>query len=87
MISETAASSWDKAYFSEAAEFLFNKNAWKSLAGTSCSPADAVNSTGITATKSISRDETAENTHTAADWYVTKTNGVTPGLPNSPYSP
>jgi hypothetical protein len=84
MIAEVSASSWDKAYLSEAAEFLFKQGAWKSSVGTICSPADAVDSSGIktSTTKSISRDETAENTHTAADWYIA--DGVSPGLSNKP---
>jgi len=82
MISENSSSLWNKSYLNTAADFLFSKGAWKSPAGTVCSPADAVNSSGTTATRSISRYETAENTHTKADWYVTATSGATPGLPN-----
>jgi hypothetical protein len=83
MIAETPSPSWNKDFFTKAAEFLFSKGAWKSPAGTVCSPADAVDSSGIKTaiTRSISRDETA-NTHTKAGWYVTKTSGATPGLPN-----
>jgi hypothetical protein len=87
MLAESPALLWDKTYFSDAAEFLFSQGAWKSATGTVCGPVDAVNSSGITSTKSISRDETAENTHTAADWYVTATSGTTPGLPNNPKRP
>jgi hypothetical protein len=82
MIAETPSPSWNKPYFAEVAEFLFSRNAWKSPAGTVCSPEDAVNSSGTTATKSISRDEAVENNYTKAGWYVTKTSGATPGLPN-----
>jgi hypothetical protein len=86
MLAESPALLWGKTYFSEAAKFLFNKGAWKSAAGTVCGPMDAVNSSDIggAVTRSISRDETAENTPTAADWYVTATSGATPGLPNNP---
>jgi len=76
---------WSKKdYFPETAEFLFKKGVWKSSAGTVCSITDVVNSSGIGSamTRSISRNEALGNTHTAADWYVTTTNGVTPGLPN-----
>jgi len=83
MLSESPSESWDKTYFTEAAKFLFEHDAWKSPAGTICSPVDAVDTSGIktSTAKSISRKEDVENTHTAADWYVT-TQGVTPGLPN-----
>jgi hypothetical protein len=86
MISETPDSWWRKAYFAEAAEFLFNSGAWKSPGGEVCSPADAVSSATIKTapTRSISRDETMQNTGTAMDWYATDTRGSTPGLPNTP---
>jgi hypothetical protein len=86
VISEKPDSLWGKDYFAKAAEFLFNENAWKSPAGEVCSPADAVDTSvyKTAATLSISRKEAAENTHTAADWYVTKAGGATPGLPNKP---
>jgi len=89
MISETPDSWWNKDYFAEAAEFLFRHNAWKSADGKICSPQDAVRSTGTTATRTICRDETVENTNTAADWYITATSSATPGKPNSPkrYAP
>jgi hypothetical protein len=86
MIAETPSPSWNKDYFTKAAELLFSKGAWKSPTGTVCSPADAVSSSEIKTamTKSISRREyeTPENTHTEADWYVTKAGNATPGLPN-----
>jgi len=83
MLSESPSASWGKTYFTEAAKFLFEHDAWKSPTGEICSPMDAVDTSGIKAStaKSISRKEDAGNTHTAADWYVT-TQGVTPGLPN-----
>jgi len=81
------ANSWlNKNYFPKTAEFLFNQGAWKSTTGTVCGAADVVNSSGIgtAMTRSISRDETVENTHSAADWYITANGGTTPGKPNSP---
>jgi hypothetical protein len=86
MIAETPSSSWSKDHFTIAAEFLFSKDAWKSPAGKICSPADAVSSSGIKTamTRSISRYESEENTHTAANWYVTADKGITLGLPNKP---
>jgi hypothetical protein len=83
MISEKSDPLWGKDYFTEAAEFLFRKGAWKSPAGTICSPADAVISSTTTLTRSICRDENVENTHTAADWYVTANSGATPGKENN----
>jgi hypothetical protein len=77
---------WAKNRFQEVAEFLFKENAWKSPEGGIGGHADAVNSAGFDTdyTKSISRDENAANTNTAADWFVTIRNGVTSGQPNSP---
>ena len=89
MMSETPDAWWGRSEFADAAQFLFNKGAWKSTDGTVCSPEQAVSSAGTTATRTICRDETAENTKTAADWYVTVTSGHTPGRPNDPrrYNP
>jgi len=83
MLSESSSTSWDKPYYTEAANFLFSQGAWKSPEDTVCSPADAVNTSAIktSTAKSICRNEDAENTHTAADWYIA-TQGATPGLPN-----
>jgi hypothetical protein len=83
MISTESQAWWGKDYFAEAAEFLFSQNAWKSASGNIPGPADAVNSTGTTNTRTINRDETVVNTNTAADWYVTVTSGLTPGRPNN----
>jgi hypothetical protein len=86
MISDAPDLSWKKDYLEAAAEFLFTEGAWTSPSGGICTPADAVDSSNIktSLTRSISRDETIENTRTSADWYVTALNGATPGLPNSP---
>jgi hypothetical protein len=84
MISESPDSWWNKDYFAEAAEFLFNQGAWKSPDGKICRPADAVNSNGTTNTRTICRDETVEDTHTATDWYITATSSATPGKTNNP---
>jgi len=86
MLSEKPDPQWGKIYFSRAAEFLFSQDAWTSPEGTVCTPLDAVDSSGIKTsyTRSISRDEAAENTHTKADWYMTVNGGATPGLPNNP---
>jgi len=86
----TSAESWpllsNQDCFTQAAEFLFNNNAWKSANGTLPGPADAVSTSGIGSSKirSISRDETVEDTDTSADWYITASNGLTPGRENNP---
>jgi len=86
MIAENSDSWQKKEYFANTADFLFTQGAWKSAMETVPGVADAVDSSGIktSATKSISRKELAENTHTSADWYVTAANGVSPGLQNKP---
>jgi len=73
-----------KDYFVKTAELLFSKHAWKSLTGDIAGVVDTVNSSGTTATRTICRDETVENDHTAANWYVTITSGATPGKANNP---
>jgi len=83
MIAENPDPQWGKDYFVKAAEFLYNQGAWKSPAGTICTPANAVKAKNSTLTQTICRDETAENTHTAADWYTAATSNATPGKPNS----
>jgi len=84
MISESPDSWWKKDYFAEAADFLFKQGAWKSADGQICTPADSVPSGKATNTRTICRDETVENTGTAADWYTTDTSCSTPGKPNNP---
>jgi len=83
MISDKTDSSWAKDYHTEAAEFLFNQDAWKSADGNICFPAGAISSAGTTNTRTICRDETAADTNTAADWYITATSSATPGKINS----
>jgi hypothetical protein len=84
MISESADPWWNKDYFAEAAEFLFNAGAWKSTAGAMCSPADAIRSAGTTLTRTICRDETVtKNSRTASEWYITANSSATPGKPNN----
>jgi hypothetical protein len=75
---------WTKDYFAETAEFLHNSGAWKTEDGGICSPQDAFNTTGSTATRTICRDETVENSRSAKDWYITATSCATPGKPNNP---
>jgi hypothetical protein len=84
MISNQPVNWWGKDYLAEAAELLFSQGAWKSVKGQVCGPAEAVNTTGTTNTRTICRDETVKNTNTAADWYITATSSSTPGKPNNP---
>jgi hypothetical protein len=86
MISESADAPWDKDYLAEAADFLFQQDAWKSAGGKISEPVNAVSSSNIKTaiTRSISRDETVKDSNTAADWYVTANSGATPGEPNNP---
>jgi len=83
MICEKPDVSWSKDYFAQAAEFLFSQSAWKSADGGICRPADAVVSAGATNTRTICRNETKDNSRTAADWYITATSSATPGGENS----
>ncbi|MCL1991487.1 MAG: hypothetical protein FWG66_00875 [Spirochaetes bacterium] len=77
-------------FFHEALEFLYGQGAWTAKDGGKPGLGDAVStsSLGTTPTRSISRDESVENTNTAADWYVSLTvnnvHGATPGRPNNP---
>ena len=84
MISEKADPWWNSEHFAELADFLFNAGAWKSPDGKICSPAESVISNGTTATRTICRDESVENSNTAKDWYITVTSGATPGRANNP---
>ena len=83
MIAEKPDPVWGTKYLADTADFLFSKGAWKSPEETICSPANAVSSSSTTITRTICRDETVENTHTAADWYITVNNGGTPGQKNN----
>jgi hypothetical protein len=84
ILSENPDSWWTKDYFAETAEFLFNRGAWKSPDGKVCRPQDAVISAKTTATRTICRDETVEDSNTAKDWYITDTSKATPGKQNDP---
>jgi hypothetical protein len=86
MLSENPDSWWNKDYLAEAADFLFKKEAWSSPEGKIPGPADAVITSPVKTalTRSVSRDESMEDTNGAADWFITATSGVTPGKPNKP---
>ncbi|MCL2175338.1 MAG: hypothetical protein FWB73_04755 [Treponema sp.] len=84
MISNQTANWWGKDYLAEAAEMIYNNGAWKSKDGKLPGPIDAVNPTGATATRTICRDESTENTKTQSEWYITATSSATPGKANNP---
>ena len=87
MVSEGSDPSWwgvnNRAHFARIAEFLFAQGAWRAPGGGVATPADAVAlaGTGSGVTWSVSRDESAPDSGTAADWRIT---GATPGRPNQP---
>jgi len=83
IICEKPENWWTKDYFAKAAEFLFNKDSWKSKDGDICRPSDAFISSGTTNTRTICRDESAQNTNSVQDWYITATSSATPGEKNN----
>jgi hypothetical protein len=85
MMSENPDPWWTKDHFVQAADLLFQQGAWVSADGEIPGPADAVITFNIKTamTRSISRDETAGDSNSAADWYVTATSGASPGTVNS----
>jgi hypothetical protein len=85
MLSENADPWWNKDYFAEAAEFLYNASAWKSPDNKICDPSNAVQSAGTTVTRTICRDESlVKDSGTATDWYITANSSASPGKPNNP---
>jgi len=86
VLNETPGETWSKnrAHFARIIEDLYNRGMWKSADGHLPGPSDAVDTSTIksSVTKSISRYEGKENTHTAKDWYITNKGGASPGMPN-----
>ena len=85
LLSEKSDNAWAKEHMNQAAALLAAKKAWLSADGGSQTPGprDAVPSKDTTATRTICRDETAADTNSAADWYITGTGKTSPGKPNS----
>jgi hypothetical protein len=85
LLSENPGNTWAKEDLNRGADILTAQKAWLSAGGESRSlgPRDAVLTKGTTATRTICRDETAPDTNTAADWYITATSQASPGKPNS----
>jgi hypothetical protein len=72
----------------KAARLLGGQGAWTTLSGDAPAggvpaPEDAFSSANTTATRTICRRETAADTNTSADWYITVSSGATPGKPNN----
>jgi len=86
IMNDAPNSEWNKnqSHFTAISENLYNNGMWKSVDGQKPTPYDAVDTSAIktAATRSVSRYEKEENTHTSADWYITATNGTSPGQPN-----
>jgi hypothetical protein len=98
LLSETPDVWWTKESLAATAEFLSEQGAWipvKAAAGSEADPpagkngtipgpADAVDSSKTTNTRSVCRDETIPDSNSAVDWYITVASGATPGRPNNP---
>ena len=90
LLSERPDAMWSNDNIAEAAAFLARNNAWLPADGTEAvqgwvpGPADAVITSGTTATRSINRDESITPERRSANWYITATSGATPGRPNNP---
>ena len=84
IMNESPGDTWKKnqAHFAGIAEDLYARGVWKSANGKKPSPLDAVDTSTTSPTKSVSRYEGKENTHTAKDWYITALNKASPGQPN-----
>jgi hypothetical protein len=85
LLSENPENTWAKEDLSRAADILADQKAWLPATGTgrNLSPRDAVLTKGVTATRTLCRDEAAKDTNSAADWYITATSQASPGKPNS----
>lgn len=84
LFSEYHTGDWLKNELAQFSSFLASDNAWLQSDGSAqmLLPQDAFGSTPTTTTRTICRDELAEDSNKASDWYVTVTSGATPGLPN-----
>ena len=87
IMNQAPGTAWSKnqAHFAEILENLFYAGMWKAEDGQMPNPYDAVDTSTIksSATKSVSRYEEKESTHTANDWYITAAGGASPGKPNN----
>jgi len=87
VLNEKPNTAWvnERKHFTGILEFLFNKDAWKTVNGTLADYLDAVDTSGVGTSSiiSICRYENDTDTNTKNDWYVTASNGNSPGLPNN----
>jgi hypothetical protein len=87
LLSENPTPAWAKDDLTKAAELLAAGKAWINAGdgkAKALSPADAIGTKGTTATRTICRDETAADSNSAADWYITASSKASPGKPNNP---
>ena len=89
IFSENPDAAWSNSKVAEAAKFLGEKKAWRPLSngddgeeGWIPAPDDVFISKGTTATKTICRDESLPAEPRAVNWYITATNGLSPGEKN-----
>jgi hypothetical protein len=86
LLSENPDPWWKTEDLARAAELAGKQDAWVSpggAAGQIPGPDSAMASRNTTATRSVSRDETAPDSNGAADWYITAASNATPGKANS----
>jgi hypothetical protein len=84
LLSESPGGSWIKPEIAKTAQLFFDKAYWKGIEEGSegLLPSDAASSAGTTTTRTICRDEAAQDSDSAAEWYISATGGATPGGPN-----
>ena len=89
IFSENPGAAWSNNKVAEAAKLLGAEKAWLPLSkgddggdNWSPSPDDVFISKGTTTAKTICRDESLKAEPRAGNWYITGTNGVTPGEKN-----
>jgi hypothetical protein len=78
---------WSKnKTISKAAELMAKQGAWLNMDGEAVKTpifADAVDSNGVTPTRTLCRDETRPDSNTKQDWYICFTSNASPGGENS----
>ena len=84
LFSEYNSGDWLKQELVQYSAFLAASKAWTRTNGLNVppQPIDACRSSYTTTTRTICRDESAADSNSAGDCYVTVTSGATPGLPN-----
>ncbi|MCL2007487.1 MAG: hypothetical protein FWG77_05320 [Treponema sp.] len=91
LLSENPGPVWASQNLIMAAELFGRHNAWQvdgGAEGRAPTPADAVITSGTTATRTINRDESTPPSRSpsgrAENWYITVTSGNSPGRLNNP---